>query len=375
MIEKLSETEDIWEHLRRTDKPIVLYGMGDGALKIMHVFDRYGIRLSGIFASDDFQRGHSFAGFPVLTLAKVKERYKDFIIVLAFGTFREPLLSYLYELSERHEFYAPDVPVCVEDEQVFTLDYIRAHEAELDKVYDRLADEQSRQVLLDTLNYKVSGKVAYLKRCTTPIEEVYEQLLHLTDHEDYVDLGAYNGDTIVEFLQHTGGRYRTITAFEPDKKNFKKLQKQMEALQLQNVTALNCGSYREKTTLLFAGKAGRNSALNAKEGVPTPVDSVDNVLHGHPATVLKLDVEGAEEQTLWGARQTIERYHPNILLSAYHKNSDLFLLPLLALSFYPDYRLYLRHHPYIPAWETNFYLVDPARCTSPMKRGERLEIH
>ena len=34
---------DLWQYLARTSKPIVLYGMGDGADKILAVLNRLGI--------------------------------------------------------------------------------------------------------------------------------------------------------------------------------------------------------------------------------------------------------------------------------------------------------------------------------------------
>lgn len=354
ILEKLTETESVWNYLKKSSKPIVMYGMGDGALKIMKVFERYHIRLSAIFASDEFVRGHSFEGFPVLSFAQVKERFQDFIIVLAFGTFREPLLSYLYEMSEAYEFYAPDVPVCIEDERVFDLAYVKEHERELDAVYNLLADDCSRKVMLDIINYKVSGKVSYLKRCTTPVSERLS-LLKIGSCEDYVDLGAYNGDTIREFLSYTEGKYRSITAFEPDRRNFKKLSLYLEQENLTNVKAYQLGSYDKEDTLLFSDRAGRNSTLNTKKGIPTKVDSVDHILDGAPASLIKFDVEGAEEKAILGCQKTIERFHPKLLVSAYHKNSDLFRLPLLVEKLYGGYQVYLRHHPYLPAWETNFY--------------------
>ena len=117
--------------------------------------------------------------------------------------------------------------------------------------------------------------------------------------------------------------------------------------------------------LLFGGKAGRNSALTPvmnevshdKRTVMIPVESVDHVLNGAPCTLLKLDVEGAERMALEGARHTIEKYQPRISLSAYHRSEDLYELPLLLRDMCADVRLGMRHHPYVPAWETNFYVT------------------
>ncbi|MEG1996285.1 MAG: FkbM family methyltransferase, partial [Oscillospiraceae bacterium] len=65
MIELLSESTSVWQVLKQCNKPILIYGMGDGALKIMRVFEVYNIKISGFFASDEFVRGHSFCGFKV----------------------------------------------------------------------------------------------------------------------------------------------------------------------------------------------------------------------------------------------------------------------------------------------------------------------
>ena len=83
--------------------------------------------------------------------------------------------------------------------------------------------------------------------------------------------------------------------------------------------------------------------------------ALDSVLNGRPCTYLKMDVEGAEREAIAGARQTIKRERPKLNIAAYHRSEDFFELPLLIHSLCADYALYLRHHPYVPAWDTNLY--------------------
>ncbi len=45
------ERTSLWEVLLKETRPIVLYGMGDGALKILAACRHYGIPVSGIFTS------------------------------------------------------------------------------------------------------------------------------------------------------------------------------------------------------------------------------------------------------------------------------------------------------------------------------------
>ena len=98
-------------------------------------------------------------------------------------------MEHIYSIAEKHELYAPNVPVT--GGGLFTLDYAREHSTELEKVYGMLADEQSRRVFENVIRYKLSGRINLLKECESPEEEMYD-LLRIGAQETYVDLGAYS---------------------------------------------------------------------------------------------------------------------------------------------------------------------------------------
>lgn len=354
-MEFIQEKTSVWERLQQERRPIALYGMGDGADKILRVFADKGIKASTVFASDEFVRGHSFAGFRVQKLSEVVERYgEDIVIVLSFASQRPELLERFYELDARFDLVAPDVPVA--GGGLFDLEFVHAHADEFQRAYDWMADETARQVFSDIINFKISGKIDYLRHCETDKDEVFRNILKPHGHECFADLGAYNGDTIRELLSYTDGAYDSITALEPDKRNFNKLSRYAEECLTGKVELVQAGGWSEDTVLTFAAKAGRNSAL-AKQGIPTQMRSLDSVLGGAPCTMLKLDVEGAEHQALLGAAQAIKSHHPRLNVACYHRNEDLFDLPALLKELDPSYKLYLRHHPYVPAWDVNLYAV------------------
>lgn len=60
MLDFIKEKQDVWQILQLTDKPVVLYGMGNGADQIIDLCDRMQIKVAGIFASDEFVRGQVF---------------------------------------------------------------------------------------------------------------------------------------------------------------------------------------------------------------------------------------------------------------------------------------------------------------------------
>ncbi len=352
MLSFITEKISSWEKLAAETRPIYLYGMGDGAEKIMQVFREKSIPLAGIFASDEFVRGHSFCGYKVQKLSEIEAVCDDFVIVLAFAAGYQSLVDQIVALSARHTLIVPDVPVV--GDGLFTYDYCVEHAVELEKVYNMLADDASRRVYAGIINFKISGEIYYLLDVQSPKSEVYKNILHVTSNEIYVDLGAYNGDTIEELLAYTRGKYIRIYAVEPDKKNYKKLAKSLEGKEY--VYPYQAVAWCKDTQVPFSTKAGRQSTVTAV-GQKMQARSVDSILAARPATLIKMDVEGCEREAIWGASQTIARYAPSLMVALYHRNEDIFSLPLLIEKLCPDYAFYLRHQLYIPAWETNLYAV------------------
>lgn len=351
---------DLWTYLKSTDKKIVLYGMGDGAEKIKAVLDERGIKVSDIMASDDFVRGQSFLGYRVKKLSEIEEEYgSDFVILVCFGSQIPEVMEHIYEVSEKHELYAPNVPVV--GEGVFDLEYAKANSEDFQRVYKMLADEQSKKVFENVIRYKLSGELRYLRECESPAEEKFD-LLQIGTEEIVVDLGAYDGDTLVEFLNGTSLQFTKLYAMEPDNKNYRKLKRRLYMIGSALLEAYNVGAWDEDTTITFNMRAGRSSTASggthrAARYQDIKMMKTDTMLCGQPATYIKIDVEGAEENALRGAAETIANFRPKLNVALYHRNEDMFRLPLLISELNKRYKFYLRHHPYIPDWDTNLYCV------------------
>lgn len=349
MLELIKE-KNVWDILKNSDKPVILYGMGLGAEKIMDTLNTYGIAVDDIFASDEFVRGHYFKGYKVMKYSEVCEKYNDFNVVLCFASHLDSVIDKITQINNEHTVFAPDVPVV--GGGLFSREFVKENEQYFDKVYNNLADEESKRVYLDILNFKISGKIEYLLSSFCDKSLVYSDILQLSDNENIIDLGAYDGDTIREFCQATNGKYQQITALEPDIKNFKKLVKNTE--EMDNVNCINMGAWSHRDTLIFSTKAGRNSKLSS-EGISVKVTDIDS-LNLNP-TFIKMDIEGSELKALCGMENTVKTFNPKLYVCAYHRNDDLFALPLKIWELCKDYKIYFRHSKYIPAWESNFYAI------------------
>ena len=350
--DELSALPNVWELLQAAEKPIALYGMGDGADKVLAAFERFGITPAGVMASDGFVRGQRFHGFTVKKLSDLECELGDFIVALSFGSQLPEVIASIKNVAVRHALVVPCVPPF--GEALFDRDFISAHRDRIKEVYSLLADEKSRRVYKNILLFYHTGDIALLDEITTDKDEAFSEIIKLGSEESYLDLGAYNGDTVDEFLRYTGGAYREITALEPNPKNFSKLKAHCAGLPRTELHQL--GAWSENTTLFFNNKAGRNSAISSA-GAETPVVAADDLLKNKSVTYIKADVEGADYETLLGLRRTLAAQKPKLNFAAYHRFEDVFRLPLLINQLNPEYKIFLRHHPYIPAWDTNLYCV------------------
>ena len=351
---------DLWTYLSNTEKPILMYGMGNGADKILANLERYGTTVADFFASDGFVRGHSFHGKTVLSYSDaIKQHGEDAIILVSFGSHRPEVVEQIFSLAEKHELYIPDVPVSAGSE-VFTMDFFMQHADEWNRAYELLADEESRACMENILLYKLSGKPCYLKKSESDEAAIFDSILK-NDYHSYMDLGAYTGDTLNYYRKHIP-TIRRVFAMEPDARNYRKLLACAEKHADCEVKAVQAAAWDKEETLTFTAAGNRNSSgaadgtLHGAKIVSVPALPPDRVAEG-PIDFIKYDVEGAEAEALMGTRQIIARDCPDMLVSAYHRSEDLFRLPLLVHTLKPEYKLYLRRLPCFPAWDIHLYAI------------------
>ena len=101
----------VWEKLKNSDEPIIMYGTGNGADKVMDKLTELGISLSGITASSTFVRNRTFRGYQVMPLSYFEEKYEKFTVIVTFGTSIPDVMENIYSISENHRVLVPCVPV------------------------------------------------------------------------------------------------------------------------------------------------------------------------------------------------------------------------------------------------------------------------
>ena len=348
---------DLWTYLQSAGFPIVLYGMGNGADKLIAQLSLRGLEPADFFASDGFVRGHSFHGKTVLTFDEILAKYEDFIVLLSFGSSLPELLERFENLSRRCRFFVPELPIA--GDTLFTAEYYDSVKDKLDEVRAYLADDRSKEVFDGIIEYRLTGKIAPLTATCDGREEVF-RILHPARYRYYLDLGAYNGDTVRELLTYQPDLQK-IWALEPDRRSFRKLMESAEREGFSPLlTAEQAGAWERDGTLYVSDEGSRNSHLmQSPEGKckPVAVRSPDSFLGGAQVDLIKYDVEGAEWEALRGSADAIARWKPDLAVSLYHRAEDLWRLPLLVHGMVPTHKLYLRRPPYIPPWDLCLYAV------------------
>ena len=363
------QANDLWSYLQSTDKKIVMYGMGNGADKILSICEGYGIEVSDFFASDGFVRGHLFHDKRVLSYSEACEKYgrDHMIVLLSFASSLPDVLANIYKIAEECELYAPEVPVC--GENLFNYEFYKENEDKISQTELLLADMKSVEVFSDVINYKLSGNVRWLQSNHSDFATVY-RLLGAEAFEKIADLGAYNGDTLREIAPFAPNLKEAV-AFEPDRRNHKKLADYAEGEERFKITSIKAAAWSHKDTLLFDGSGNRNSTLISKgievnrppKTVEVEAESLDNILGGERVDYIKFDVEGAEKEAILGSLETIEKHRPALMISLYHRSEDVFALPLMIHERFPDYRFYIRRREYIPAWDMVLIAVSKKNLT------------
>lgn len=351
-------TQDLWQNLSQSKKPVVLYGMGDGAEKIIDVLNKKGLNVSAVFASDGFVRKKVFRGHTVESYSSICEKFDDFTVLVSFGTKRPEVIDNIINISHSRELYAPDVPVF--GGGLFDLEYFGENFSRLERIYERLCDNISKKAFVCSIKYRLTGKIDYLFECETAPEESYLSVLRPYKDCVYIDVGAYNGDTVKEFSQYSGTDI-TVHAIEPDSKNFKKLSSYADLCDIKKIKLHNAAAWNENGYITFYSRSGRNSAnttahkesVKAEQTASLMLDSI-----AEHADYIKIDAEGADKNALLGAKHLIsQKNSPSLCVAAYHRTEDYFEIPECVFNINENYKLYFRHFRHIPCWDTNFYFI------------------
>jgi FkbM family methyltransferase len=353
---------------------IVLFGAGGMGRRMLAGLRRVGIVPLAFADNNRGAHGTEIEGIPVLSPSEAAERYgrnATFVITI-WSTFAKDRMQERIQQQQGLgcERVVPAGFLCWRYPEIFLPFFpmdlphkVLPHASEIRAALDVFDEPQSRREFVAQLRFRL---LLDFDRMGSPNgADAYFQtgLFELKPDEVFVDCGAFDGDTIAEFLRTRGHAFRELIAFEPDKLNLRALQARIDKLPGElhpKITVFPHALGAEPGVVCFSSSGSDQSKIGAgTESVQ--LVTLDDSLEKRYPSYIKFDIEGAEPGALMGARRTIERDRPILAVSAYHEQSHLWEVPLLLARICADYRFYLRPHG-AEGWDLVCYAVPIERC-------------
>ena len=245
------------------------------------------------------------------------------------------------------------------------------------RAYQTLADEESRLVFLEQLQWRMDLDSSKLSP-PSPVAETYfpADIFATNDQEVFVDCGAFDGDSIGSFLAQHNQNFAHIYALEPDAQNREKLERfreQLPAAMALRLTILPYAVGEKRAFVKFLSGDNVRSHVSAETGnaetecVPLDELFAGDGLTGLPPTYnkptyIKMDIEGAEPEAIKGAANLLSTAKPVLAACVYHRWEHLWEVPLLIDSLTRDHKIFLRRYAE-DCWELVCYAVPQSRLS------------
>jgi len=212
-------------------------------------------------------------------------------------------------------------------------------------LYKKLEDYRSKKLLLAIMNnfYKYDFNNLEASR-ETNYHDYFDLDIVKCKDEVFVDLGAYTGDTTLDYINTYGiDSYKQIYCYEITPDIFAILKNNLE--KYPNITCKR-NAVSDKKEIMYVNNSKVDASANTvtEEG-DMSINSVtlDEDIK-ETITTLKMDIEGYEQKAILGCKNHIKNDKPKLLISVYHNNEDLWKIPKMIEEICPGYKFYLRNN-------------------------------
>lgn len=202
--------------------------------------------------------------------------------------------------------------------------FIPGHLEDLYKTYLAL-HSASRERFLRVLCFRISSDPAHLQPGRQPNSEMWLDIpseFKNRDYSTFLDVGAFDGDTLRFFHQRFGCQ-RGI-AVEANPSLFGSIRK-VARLYPRGIDIMPKAAWSSTTRLRFDEVRFGMIQVTESEDGQLEAAPIDSYVH-EPVDCLKMDVEGAESAALAGCKKVLKKSRPDLAIAAYHRPEDLVVL-------------------------------------------------
>ncbi len=313
----------------------VMYGAGGNGERIRKVLKDFDIRID-YFCDDDYNKwGKRFCGIEVISFEKLTEKATEQKMnVILTSVFGGPILRKLESLNVTvYEAFS----ILIDRYYKNSFYKTPLSEGEIDSFVKQI--NELKNYINDKESVEILEKIKFT--VCNPQKKDYARFFSVASHYDcyfveevlralpenpvIVDCGGFTGDLMVALKRHDID-YKKVYSFEVNKELFSKMKENISANKLENrFIPINKGVWNTKGISFLNVDphdiAGGKLQNDCSQGIKIETVTIDEVFSDIPYDFVKMDIEGAERNAIWGG------YSYDKKIQAYHGN---FIIPLCA---------------------------------------------
>jgi len=333
---------------------VYILGTNKYGICTVHWLQGVGIKIKGFV--NDFVDESIYEGYEIIRTSDLKGNFNIINCIIEGRSVEARQNIFKLKPSSQIDYFALQLTFprdLIQPDFLNNTDSISEDEDQYKKLFDKLNDEESKRTLENIVNFRLNREIDFLKNFKFRLNEQYfESFIKLGTHPTFVDGGGFDGGTSRQFAIKYPG-YESIYYFEPNDLSFKNSQENLS--KIEKVKFFKKGLWNKSEVLYFDNTLGSASKISKTGSDFIETISLDELAISR-LSFMKLDIEGAECKALEGARKTIIKNRPALAVCIYHNQKDFLKVPVLALSFNPAYKIYLRHYTQ-GVFETVMYFV------------------
>lgn len=342
------------------DKDIIIFGASKQGVKVNNFLREYQFHINYFCDNDSSKWNQTLNGVKIISPKELPLFNQDKTIIVICSDWYQEISDQLNDLGLNNYLCLNSNFIEIFDSPHFSKDELLNHRNEIEKVFELLSDEKSREVLAGLLKFRSSKNPKYL------VKSSYEQYRHpiVKAREDdvIIDGGAFTGDSASLFLDMTNNKCK-VFSFEPSFSNYNILKNWVGGLHNKDlVFPINKG-LADKSEEFFLHTEGKENdsyfiCSTGTEKISTVTIDEFSTANCLKVDLIKLDIEGFEYEALLGAKESICKWKPRLQICLYHKPEDIYKIPLFIQEQFRqhEYQFYLGHHDN-SLYETVLYAV------------------
>lgn len=354
--------EDLIIRLKSEQLPLIMWGCGDVADAVFKYLQYNNINISQVWV-DNWSGKQKFHGLIPNSIEAISKEFHEFNVILGHSHYEKGKKIKEFYPQIKNVFYV----FSVHYEQYKKISYNEIEEVEerFIQLYDCLADNDSRENLLVFLKTKLTGNADYIiNRFSQEMSFFNNDVFTMTDHEVFLDIGAYNGDTIREFIVETDNKYEKIIAIEPDIKNYIELNKYLASNCLKNIIPSMIGAWNciEQLSFNTGNEQISSIAVDSKillnsEKLIVYASPIDNIFGEEKITFIKINYFEGVKEALEGLEKIICKNLPKLAVTVGFDIYNILKISEYIIKLNIGYKVYLRFNRAMSSTFTLYAIV------------------